>query len=129
MRDRHAHLCTVLALQIHHHARREEESRTGKHFHCEREEESPDHVVGVERAAGKATCDISDDEKDSAISGMVRPAEEAWVSEGGDLSVSISIRDDGQRKASREMLTTAPVIMVVLSSARPTPMARLTCPA
>jgi len=27
------------------------------------------------------------------------------------------------------LLTTAPVIMVVLSSARPTPIARLTCPA
>ena len=127
MRHRHAHPCAVLALQIHHHARRQEEGRTSKYLHRKREEECPDHVVSVERAAGETTCDVSDDEKDSAISGMVRPAEEAWVSKGGDLREQISIRDVSTRR--RGTLTTAPVIIVVLSSARPTPIARLTCPA
>jgi hypothetical protein len=62
MRHRHAHPCIILALQIHHHARRQEERRASKHLHPEREEERPDHVVRVERAAGETARDVGDDE-------------------------------------------------------------------
>lgn len=91
VRHRHTRSCTVLALQIHHHARREEEGRASKHLHCKREEERPDHVVGIECAAGETSCHVGDDEEDPAISGMVRPAEETWVAEGGDLRGWMSI--------------------------------------
>jgi hypothetical protein len=98
MRHRRTRSCAVLALQIHHHAWREEEGRASKHLHCKREEERPDHVVGIECAAGETACHVSDDEENPAISGMVRPAEEAWISEGGDLRKQISIRDVSMRR-------------------------------
>jgi hypothetical protein len=93
MRHRHARPRAILALQIHHHARRQQERRAGKHLHPEREEERPDHVVGVERAAGETARDVRDDEQDPAVAGVVGPAEEARVAEGGDLDVLISMRD------------------------------------
>jgi hypothetical protein len=93
MRHRHARPRAILTLQIHHHARRQQERRASKHLHPEREEERPDHVVGVERAAGETARDVRDDEQDPAVAGVVGPAEEAGVSEGGDLNVSISMRD------------------------------------
>jgi hypothetical protein len=94
MRHRHPRPCTILTLQIHHHARRQQERRASKHLHPEREEERPDHVVSVECAAGETARDVGDDEEDSSVSGVVGPAEEAGVAEGGDLNVSISTRND-----------------------------------
>jgi hypothetical protein len=94
MRHRHPCPCAILALQIHHHARRQQERRASKHLHPEREEERPDHVVSVECTAGETARNVGDDEEDSSVSGVVGPAEEAGVSEGGDLNVSINTRND-----------------------------------
>jgi len=91
MRHRHACPRTILRLQIHDHTRREEESRASEHLHAESEEERPNHVVCVERTASETAGDVEDDEQDATVSGVVRPAEEAWVSKGGDLGVSVSM--------------------------------------
>lgn len=127
MRNRHACPCTILCLQIHYHARREEERCAGKHLHSKGEEERPHHVVCVESTAGETARDVCENEEDSSVSGVIRPAEEAWVSKGGDLGVPNEYTCQWWDEMA--LFTTAPVIMVVLSSARPTPMARLTCPA
>ena len=94
MRHRHPRPCTILTLQIHHHARRQQERRASKHLHPKCEEERPDHIVSVERAAGETARDVGDDEEDSSVSGVVGPAEEAGVAEGGDLRGWVSMHDN-----------------------------------
>lgn len=77
---------------------------------------------GADETAGK----VNKDEEDAAVAAVVLFVENFGVAEGGNLKVR-GQRDVGDNGFDG-LLTIAPVIIVVLSSAMPTPMARLTWP-
>lgn len=115
-----------LLLHVWNHAGCEEKRSADEHLQPKCQKEHPRRVV-VHCGADEATGEVRNYEKDAAVSAVVLFTEDVGVAQGGDLNVL------GQRGVDNgrldELLTIAPVIMVVLSSAIPTPMARLTWPA
>jgi hypothetical protein len=118
----------VLLFQVCDHAWCEKKSCADEHLHTKCKEECPGRVVCVQGTTSEASSEICDDEQYAAVARMIVPAKDARVPKGRDLKRTVSILLK-YKVEFRQKLTTAPVIIVVFSSAKPTPIARLTCPA
>lgn len=128
MRHRCACSLVVLLFQVRDHTGCEEKCRANEHLHAEGKEERPRCVVSIQRGAGEAPSEICDEKEEAAVASMVVAMEDARIAQSRYLATIISIQN-WKEYGQGALRTTAPVIIVVLSSASPTPMARLTWPA
>lgn len=82
MRDRCTFSLVVLLFQVRNHARCEEKRCADEHLHTECKEECPGGVVCVQRTTSEASSEICDDEEYAAVTRVIVPVKDAWVSKG-----------------------------------------------
>jgi hypothetical protein len=90
-RHRGPHSRVVLFLQVCDHAGSKEESCADEHLHPESKKEGMFRVIRVQCTASEAPAQVRGDEEYAAVTCMIGPRENAWVAEGGDLTIVVSM--------------------------------------